>query len=306
VTEYTKPTINGTVILLRALSGDVFDQSGTATSSTAFADSPAGEPVEIPAPVLGSENQLNPKFGLTWSLKSGTTLRAAAFRTLKRTLISDQTLEPTQVAGFNQFFDDVNATESWVYGVAVDQKFEKKVFGGVEFSGRDLTIPFFRFQPDAPPSAERTDGNEKLFRGYVFSVPRNWLALGAEYEYEDFERNPELFLPYRKLKTHRVPLSARFFHPSGFSAFAAVTLLKQDGEFLGFDEFGEQVYAAEKKDFAVVDAGLRYRLPRRYGFLVVGVNNLTDEESTYQATDPRNLGIRPGRLIYARVVLAFP
>jgi hypothetical protein len=42
----------------------------------------------------------------------GTTLRAAAFRVLKRTLITDQTLEPTQVAGFNQFFDDANLTEA--------------------------------------------------------------------------------------------------------------------------------------------------------------------------------------------------
>ena len=50
-------------------------------------------------------DQFNPKFGVTWNPFTNTTLRAAAFRTLKRTLITDQTLEPTQVAGFNQFFD---------------------------------------------------------------------------------------------------------------------------------------------------------------------------------------------------------
>ena len=51
-------------------------------------------------------NQFNPKFGIIWNPFPGTTVRAAAFRVLKRTLITDQTLEPTQVAGFNQFFDD--------------------------------------------------------------------------------------------------------------------------------------------------------------------------------------------------------
>jgi hypothetical protein len=56
----------------------------------------------------------------------------------------------------------------------------------------------------------------------------------------------------------------------------------------------------------VVDAAVRYRLKNRYGFLVAGVNNLTDETSTYEATDSRNLAIRPGRVVYARVVLAFP
>jgi outer membrane receptor protein involved in Fe transport len=85
-----------------------------------------------------------------------------------------------------------------------------------------------------------------------------------------------------------------------------VTYLTQDGEFLTTNDQGENEYIPGQRDFWVVDAGLRYRLPKRYGFLVAGLNNLTDERSTYQATDPTNLTIRPGRLIYARVVLAFP
>ncbi len=87
------------------------------------------------------KDQVNPKFGITWTPFAGTTLRAAAFRVLKRTLITDQTLEPTQVAGFNQFFDDFDLTEAWRYGGAIDQKFTSSLFGGVEFSKRDLTFP---------------------------------------------------------------------------------------------------------------------------------------------------------------------
>ena len=56
---------------------------------------------------LGDRSQFNPKFGITWKSVPSTTVRAAVFRALKRTLITDQTLEPTQVAGFNQFFDDL-------------------------------------------------------------------------------------------------------------------------------------------------------------------------------------------------------
>jgi len=56
----------------------------------------------------------------------------------------------------------------------------------------------------------------------------------------------------------------------------------------------------------VVDAGLRYRLPKRYGFLVAGVNNLGDEQKTYQSTDPKNLRYQPGRVVYGRLVVAFP
>jgi len=60
------------------------------------------------------------------------------------------------------------------------------------------------------------------------------------------------------------------------------------------------------RSFWVVDAGLRYRLPKRYGFVAFGVNNLTDERTVYVATDSTNPPIRPGRLIFGRVILAFP
>ena len=69
----------------------------------------------------------------------GTTVRAAAFRVLKRTLVTDQTLEPTQVAGFNQFYDDVNGATSWRYGLGLDQKFGRDVFAGAEISKRGLS-----------------------------------------------------------------------------------------------------------------------------------------------------------------------
>src|SRR5207249_672289 len=39
---------------------------------------------------VGDKDQFNPKFGITWEPIPGTTLRAAVFRVLKRTLISDQ------------------------------------------------------------------------------------------------------------------------------------------------------------------------------------------------------------------------
>jgi tetratricopeptide (TPR) repeat protein len=286
--------------LTLGLSGDFFDEEGATLETTAFPGVPPGEPAPVPPPVFGKKNQANPKFGLTWSLKSGTTLRAAWFKTLKRTLITDQTLEPTQVAGFNQFFDDPSATQSKVYGGAVDQKFGRKAFAGAEYSRRELTIPHLQL-PDGILTEK--DGNERLARAYLFAVPHPWFTFGAEYQYEKFDLDPELFFSFKTVTTHRVPLSARFFHPSGIGAIVGVTYLKQDGD---FRPPGGSDFVQGNRGFWVVDASLRYRLPRRYGFLVAGANNLTDEKSTYEATDPANLGIRPGRVVYARVVLAFP
>ena len=102
------------------------------------------------SPDVSGINHINPKLGVTWNPFPDTTVRAAAFRVLKRTLITDQTLEPTQVAGFNQFFDDNNGTDAWRYGVAIDQKFTQDLFGGVEFSKRDLKWPFMIYDPPNP------------------------------------------------------------------------------------------------------------------------------------------------------------
>jgi hypothetical protein len=100
-----------------------------------------------------------------------------------------------------------------------------------------------------------------------------------------------------------VPFGAQFFHPSGLGLQLGGTYLQQDGHFL---RQGSAVLEGGDRDFWVFDAGVRYRLPKRYGFISFGVNNFTDEDSTYQATDPDNPRIRPGRFVFGSVTLAIP
>jgi hypothetical protein len=84
---------------------------------------------------------INPKFGVLWTVTADTVFRAAIFKTFKRSLFANQTLEPTQVAGFNQFFDDPNLTESIRWGVGIDHRFSRVLAGGAEVSKRELDIP---------------------------------------------------------------------------------------------------------------------------------------------------------------------
>jgi outer membrane receptor protein involved in Fe transport len=245
-------------------------------------------------------NQFNPKFGIVWNPFPDTTVRAAVFRVLKRTLITDQTLEPTQVAGFNQFFDDINATKSWRYGVAIDQKFSKDIFGGVEFSKRDLSIPFLSVVAN---EVRRGDGNEYLGRVYLFWTPHPWLALGAEYQYERFGRDEDIVFPFKEVTTHRVPLGLRLFHPSGVSVGLKATYFNQDGD---FRRRGGDCCESGSDDFWVVDTAISYRLPKRYGFITLGVTNLFNQDFKFQETDLRNMSIQPDRFIFARVTLALP
>jgi len=249
------------------------------------------------SPDVGEQDQFNPKFGIIWKPAPGTTLRGAAFRVIKRTLITDQTLEPTQIAGFNQFYDDFNGTRAWRYGGAIDQKFTKGLFAGAEYAKRDLDVPIIT----GPETAERENADEHLARAYLFSTPHPWLALRAEYLFERFESGGMLDLP-PKLDTHRVPLAISFFHPSGFSASLTATYFNQEGDFVRV--FGEPPQSASD-EFWTVDVGISYRLPKRYGFLAVGATNLLDEEFNLWDTDIRNPLIQPTRRIYARVTVAF-
>jgi len=84
---------------------------------------------------------IQPKFGLLWNLTPETDPAGGGIQTFKRTLLTNATLEPTQVAGFNQFYDDFDGVDAWKYGVALDQKILKNLFGGVEASMRDMKVP---------------------------------------------------------------------------------------------------------------------------------------------------------------------
>jgi tetratricopeptide (TPR) repeat protein len=241
--------------------------------------------------VLGDFNRVNPKLGITWNLTSGTTLRAAAFKVLKRSLLTDQTIEPTQVAGFNQFFDDFAATESKRYGIALDQKFSSNLNGGVEFSKRDLELP----------GPVQIDWDERLYRAYLNWTPLPDFAANVEYQFEHFKNKNRSLLPVANTKTHFAPLTFRYFHTSGILASLGVTYVNQQ---VGFNSQN-----TDDDQFALVDVGIGYRLPKRYGILQAEVRNLFDQDFNFYGGF-RSPGVEiipfvPERRIIGRLTAAF-
>jgi tetratricopeptide (TPR) repeat protein len=256
-------------------------------------------------PDKGDVKQFNPKAGITWEPISGTTLRAAAFRNLKRTLVTNQTLEPTQVAGFNQFYDDVNATDSWRYGAAIDQKFTRTIFGGLEVAHRRNRIADIDIGA-TPPTTTRRTSLEDLARAYLFWTPHKWLALRADYLFERFNfsavSNVLTSDPLR-LNTHRVPLGIGFFHPSGLSTSVTATYWNQSGRF--FKVVTGEVRSG-RDDFWTVDAAINYRLPKRYGFITLGAANLFNQKFNYYDVEAFNVRIQPNRTLFLKATFSLP
>jgi tetratricopeptide (TPR) repeat protein len=249
-------------------------------------------------------NKFNPKVGVTWYPFDGTTVRGAIFRTFKRTLITDQTLEPTQVAGFNQFFDDVNATQTWVYGIGVDQKFSQNIYGGVEFDYRNLSVPYLSTgNRMGTLTYKDITWDEYLGRAYLYWTPHDWLAFRVEYGYEKTKFDEEINLGAQRITTHSVPLGVNFFHPSGLFAGLKATWYYQDGR---FEDFDTATFKTEDGTFWLVDTAVGYRLPKRYGIITAGVTNLFDNHIKYWEVDPKNSRIQPDRQAFLKLTVALP
>lgn len=215
--------------------------------------------------------RLNPKVGATWRPTDHTTLRAAAFRTLRRPVLVKQTIEPTEVAGFNQLFDGVNGETAWRYGVGLDHRFSDRLFTGVEFSLRDLRSPILSADGAATSDTQR----ERFVRGYVYWTPSPRTAISGEYYYEQ----QVIGVDEIDDRTHRVPIRFSYYHPTGVTGILRANYVHQAGRF-------EIELPREAESFWTWDLGLSYRLPKRIGLVSIAVNNLFDAAFDYIETDP--------------------
>uniref|UniRef100_UPI0005EBBE67 hypothetical protein n=1 Tax=Methyloterricola oryzae TaxID=1495050 RepID=UPI0005EBBE67 len=248
-----------------------------------------------------TRRSFNPKGGILWNITPDTTLRAAAFRTQKRFLFAGQTLEPTQLAGFNQFYDDPNGTRADRYGIGLDQRFTPTLNGGAELSERQLQVPSL--------GADYQSWRETQYRGYLLWTPASQWATTLEYYREDFANLESIDQGGpRDTQTQYIPASVAYFDPTGWFTRLRATHYHQrvsDGSRSGSD------------DAVFLDLGLGYRFPRRLGLLEVQLQNLLDQHYRYEAyglrADPSNLNggipsglpFAPDFSVSARFTLAF-
>ena len=248
----------------------------------------------------------DPKVGLQWKPHRALQLRAAAFRTLKRSLVVEQTIEPTQVAGFSQFFDDFNGTTSTTVGGAADVWFTQFLQGSIEVLERDLTVGGESLELDSATTATE-DQSENILRINLSWIPRRDLVVNLGYLIDDFEVDataPTENLPVM-VRTAAFPVGVRLFLNSGVFAGALATYVNQEVE-----RATDPRSTSRTEDFVTVDLDLGYLLPQRLGAINIGVRNLFDQEFSFQDDNYRTSTYRapvyiPARSAFVKLSLVF-
>jgi hypothetical protein len=206
---------------------------------------------------------------------------------MKPVLVANRTLEPTQIAGFNQLFDDINATESTRYGAGIDWKASSDLTIGSELTWRSLDEPVL-----TGSGAVFEDRDEDYHRIYAYWTPTHQVAVNGQLVYDRYESDEGLAtandnLPL-KVRTVSLPVGLNYFRPSGF--FAGVTGTYVDQE---VDRSATATQASGDDTFFLVDLSLGYRLPKRRGSLSLSVGNLFDNEFNYQDDSYREFRDEP-------------
>ncbi len=249
------------------------------------------------SPITDSrDDKINPKFGVQWNIFDNLRFRAAWFETSKSDFLAQQTLEPTQVAGFNQFFDDRNNTRTERMGVGLDYHLSHRLYGGVEASKRILHVPIWQSTSEVF-SFHRIWEKQKeyLYRAYVYWTPHSYWAIKGELQFEQFKRREDRFdLTPIRIQNLIVPVGIEFFHPSGlFSGITGTFVEQERTPFFGVDERFRKLTNSGDDAFFMLDAVLGFRLPNRRGLLSLEGRNLLNENFffrnyNFQAPDPAN------------------
>ncbi|MCG7995171.1 MAG: FecR domain-containing protein [Candidatus Thiodiazotropha taylori] len=225
------------------------------------------------------KNEVNPKIGAIFDVSETTNIRIAAFKVLSSEIINNQTLSPTTIIGFNQYYDDYLGAESTRYALALDHSITDDFHTGVELTSRKIENEF-----DNPFLNDEThrEKDHLIYAYYSFSPN---IGLSGEYSYIKFERDfTENIIETARpasLETQTATFGVTYAHSSG--VYSKVTGNYIDQEIENILPVGT---SNEDDQFWITDLILGFRLPKRMGKIEVLTKNVFDKEFKYQSIYP--------------------
>jgi hypothetical protein len=215
------------------------------------------------------ERTYNPKLGLIYNYSYNTVLRAAVFRNVKSNWFKGESLEPTQVSGFNQVYPDEHEVPTTRYGLGLDHKFSNTFSAGIEGSVRNWETAYDGIG----------DWRENQYRFYFLLSPHPQWACNFELLIEDFHNNQISFYETpNNTRTAYIPLKLVYYDTSGW--FFNIKATQYEQVFSNNED--------HKKDNALfLDTGIGYRLPSRHGIFELLFENILDQNYSYQDISDR-------------------
>lgn len=243
-----------------------------------------------------SENEFSPKAGVIVYPNSAFTVRAAYFETLGVSSSRElEGIEPTQVAGLRQVFDDAVGTEAEVASAGVDWKSPKSTYTGFSLFTRQLKSPFALAGDTITVGLDQSIGNrvdsqsveayadEQGASAYVNQILSSEWVGSLNYDWTETENDFDQF----ELDTQRARLGLNYYSPTGWFVFSSGTFRHQERD--GFDAPD----VSKDEDFFILSAGLGWQLPHRHGSVQLAVRNILDESFSYQPT-ASDIRVYPG------------
>jgi tetratricopeptide (TPR) repeat protein len=257
----------------------------------------------------------SPKAGVTVYATPATTLRGAWFQTANAhgsTGLDRESIEPTQVAGFNQVLNDVSSADTEVFGLGLDHKLSARTYLGLEATQGVTRRPTFAatsvqtFDPvfgtltsSVGPVVEgRTRTEVGSLGAYWHQVFNSRLAGSAQYQLLDgeFASAGGTGVLEQDFLAHRVALSLSYFHPSRWFARATTTWRDQALRGSGAPPSPE--------GFWITDLSVGYQFPRRHGTITVTARNLFEQDYRFLDVGLDDF-LRPVRTVSLKVRLTF-
>lgn len=261
-----------------------------------------------------------PKLGVLYRIAPGFSLRAVYFESLKQPLLAEQTLEPTQLGGFNQFLDDREGTEARQYGIGFDADLGRGHHIGFELLERAPEIPLIT--NTGTNIIEMKQTRAQLFWSWA---TQPW-AINVSYRYDHDENDVDRInnidfsladVP-SKLTTQRLPVELNWISGHGLMLSATATYVDQKAErpLLQIDADPSGIPVADisidrnSDSFMLFDLALRYRFWEQQAELSLLCNNVADIRFRFQSGNlydvtPRISPYLPERTIRAGIKLSF-
>ncbi len=230
-------------------------------------------------PSTNGFDQLQPKFGIVHRLTDNLNVRFAYTQGAGTNPDTPLSLQPTQIAGFPQFFDDGVSSTNEHAAVAVDYVSPDLVSGQIKAVWREseLRIPNLSLTSSALADFELLE-----ISGLLNVFPSASTQLSVNAGYSKVQLGGAFFGPSTAnapdtIETAVLPITARYFAPWGTKVEAKGTFVHQD---LSPTPFSTLTSTSE--DFVTFDLLVSHRFRAGTGDVSVGIKNIFGADFRYQ------------------------